>query len=205
VWRDYVGCNTYDAAQAAEKEAFVAEASARAGGGALAWDVGANTGRYSRVLARHFACVVAMDADAGAVDRLYRDVRGTPEGRTILPLVMDLTNPSPAQGWRGREREDLSARGRPGLATYLALVHHVCLGAGVPLESFVDLVRETSPLAVVEFVAADDPMSQALLATKVEVHPGYDLASFKALAGRAGEILAEKTLSPTRTLFFLRF
>jgi hypothetical protein len=204
VWVRYEEANTYDEGLAARKGAFVAAAAERAAGAALAWDVGANTGRYARVLARRFATVVAMDADAGAVDRLYGAVRGTAEGRALLPLVVDVMNPSPAQGWRGAERATLGARGRPELALYLALVHHLCLGRGVPLAGFLDLVRDTSPLAVVEFVAREDPMSQTLLATRPEHHAGYDLDTFRALARAGGDILTEERLSPTRSLFLLR-
>lgn len=203
VWARYEDANTYDEGLAAKKEAFVAAAAARADGGALAWDVGANTGRYARVLARRFATVVAMDADAGAVDRLYAAVRGTAEGRALLPLVVDVMNPSPAQGWRGGERSTLVQRGRPELALYLALVHHLCLGRGAPLADFLDLARETSPLAVVEFVTREDAMSQRLLATKPEHHGDYDLDAFRALARARGSVLAEERLSPTRWLFLL--
>jgi hypothetical protein len=204
VWAGYSEANTYDESLSARKEAFVAAAAERAGGGALAWDVGANTGRYARVLARRFATVVAMDADPGAVERLYREVRGTSDERTLLPLVVDVMNPSPAQGWRGTERATLPARGRPDLALYLALVHHLCLGRGVPLDGFLDLVRETSRLAVVEFVAREDPMSQRLLATKLEQHADYDVEAFRRLARARGEIVAEEALSSTRSLFLLR-
>ena len=203
VWARYEEANTYDDALAARKEAFVDAACARSAGTALAWDVGANTGRYARVLARRFATVVAMDADAGAVDRLYGAVKGTAEGRAIVPLVVDVMNPSPAQGWRGTERTTLAARGRPDVALYLALVHHLCLGRGVPLTGFLDLVWDTSPLAVVEFVAREDPMSQRLLATKLEQHLGYDVDAFRVLARERGEILAEERLTPTRWLFLL--
>jgi len=156
------------------------------------------------VLAGRFATVVAMDADAGAVDRLYGAVRGTAEGRALLPLVVDVMNPSPAQGWRGAERATLAARGRPELALYLALVHHLCLGRGVPLDGFLDMVRETSPLSVVEFVAREDAMSQRLLATKPEHHADYDVDAFRALARARGDVLAEEQLSPTRRLFLLQ-
>lgn len=204
-WTTYDDCNTYDAGMTERKETFVARACERLERCRLAWDLGANTGRYSRVLARHCAHVVAMDGDPGAVDRLYRGLRGTAEETTVLPLVVDLMNPSPAQGWRGAERDNLLGRGRPELALYLALIHHICLGQGVPLPSFLDLVCETSPLAVVEFVATDDPMSQAVLATRVETHAGYDLTTFRRLAAERGTILAEEALSPTRALLLLRF
>lgn len=141
----------------------------------------------------------------GAVDRLYRELRGTPEERTVLPLVIDLMNPSPTQGWRGAERDGLFARAKPDLALYLALVHHLCLGRGVLLTSFLDLVRESARRAVVEFVTRDDPMSQALLATKVAVHADYDVETFRALARTRGRIAAEGPLTATRTLFLLEF
>ena len=205
VWARYEEANSYDEVLAARKEAFVDAAGGRAAGTALAWDVGANTGRYARVLARRFTTVVAMDADAGAVDRLYGAAKGTADARTILPLVIDAMNPSPAQGWRGAERSTLGQRGRPDLTLYLALIHHLCLGRGVPLASFLDLVRESSPLAVVEFVTIEDAMSQRVLATKTEHHADYDLDTFRALVGERGEVLAEERLSPTRSLFLLRF
>ena len=200
-WADYA--DTGDEALLARKAAFVEAACARLGGGQLAWDVGANSGRYSRVLARHYACVVALDADAGAVDRLYAALRGTEDARRVLPLVVDIMQPSPPRGWRGRERAGLSERGQPALALYLALIHHLCLGRGVPLAEFLDLVRDTSPAAVVEFVAADDPRGAALCATRTAHHPGYDLATFRALAATRFRILAEEALTPTRQLFLL--
>lgn len=203
VWAGYDDANSYDAAAAERKAAFVAAAAERLGGGRLAWDVGANTGRYSRVVAPHYGCVVAMDADAGAVDRLYRGLGETPAAGTVLPLVVDVMNPSPPCGWRGRERAGLLDRGRPDLALYLALVHHLCLGRGVPLDDFVDFVAATSNAAVVEFVAADDPMSETLLATKQTMHAGYDLVSFRNLAAQRARILAEQPVSATRHLFLL--
>jgi hypothetical protein len=204
VWARYEEANTYDEALVARKEAFVDAAGARAAGTALAWDVGANAGRYARVLARRFATVVAMDADAGAVDRMYGTMKATPDARTILPLVVDVMNPSPAQGWRGVERTTLPARGRPNLALFLALAHHVCLGRGVPLDGFLALVFDTAPLSVVEFVAREDPMSERVLATKPEQHAGYDVHTFRALARAKGEICAEERLTPTRWLFLVR-
>lgn len=203
VWAGYDEANSYDAAATERKTAFVAAAAERLGGGALAWDVGANTGRYSRVLARHYRCVVAMDADAAAVDRLYRAQQGAPEAGAILPLVVDLMDPSPPRGWRGQERAGMLERGRPQLALYLALMHHVCLGRGVPLEDFLDFACATSDAAVIEFVAANDPMSQTVLATKQAVHAGYDLEAFRTVAAQRGRLLAEESLSATRHIILL--
>lgn len=200
VWARYETFAPYTDVALEEKAQFVEASCRRAGGGACAWDVGANTGRFSRVLARHFERVLALDIDAGAVDGLYRAVRGTVDGGRILPLVLDFANPSPSQGWAGQERSTLLDRARPSLATYLALVHHLCLGRGIPIALFAEQVARVSPHAVIEFVAADDPMAQALLATRNEFHPNYDRDGLRSALLRRGRILAELELSHTRTL-----
>ena len=97
-----------------------------------------------------------------------RNVRRLRDAGTegIVPLVMDMADPSPDRGWRGRERHSLVRRTDPVLSTWLAVVHHICLAGEVPVEGFLDLVAETSPHAVVEFVGPDDPMSRRLMATR---------------------------------------
>jgi len=205
IWADYDQSNTYDARMIERKAAFVSAACERLGGGTLAWDLGANTGRYSRILSKHFPYVIALDADPGVIDQLYRELKGTSDEKAILPLVGDIMNPSPSQGWRGAERDCLLNRGRPVFAACLALAHHICLGQGVPLSSFLDMVREISNAAVVEFVSIDDPQSQAVLATKIEAHGDYSMENFRTLAAKRGRILVEEPLSATRSLFLLTF
>ena len=41
----------------------------------LVWDIGANNGRYSRIAAEGAKTVMAVDADQGPVELLYRDLR----------------------------------------------------------------------------------------------------------------------------------
>jgi hypothetical protein len=173
------------------------------GGGRLAWDWGANTGRYSRVVAERYATVVAIDADSGAVDRLYLDLRGSDAAGCILPLVTDCMDPSGPRGWRGTERLALGARGVPELVLCLALFHHLCLGRGVPLDQCLDFALQDAPQALVEFVAIEDPLARSLLASRRVIHPGYDLATFRQLASQRARIVAEAALSPTRQILLL--
>jgi len=205
VWADYDDNNTYDRTMTERKMAFINSAADRVGGGALAWDVGANTGRYSRLLAKRFDYVVAMDSDPGAIEHLYRSLKGTQEEMRILPLVIDLMNPSPAQGWGGIERRSLFDRSRPDFAIYLALIHHICIGQGVPLNDFLNMVRINSGFAVIEFVEIDDPMGQKILATKIGIHPDYNIDKFRMLVSKQGKVLAEERLSKTRSLFLIKF
>ena len=202
VWAGYEFDHSYEDQQRSEKERFV-EAVGHRVGGAVAWDVGANTGAFSEILARHFPNVVAIDSDAGAVDAMYRRL-GEAAVEGIHPLVMDIADPSPARGWRGQERSSLVHRAEPGLVAWLAIIHHLCLAGEVPIGGFLDLVAETSPHAIVEFVAPDDPMSLKLMATRKVSRDDYTRESFMAAVAQRFTIEASTSVSPTRDLFHLR-
>jgi hypothetical protein len=199
VWASYER-GAYDDPATATKDAFVSRAGDHVKRWGTAWDVGANTGRHARLLANRVATVVAMDADPGAVDVLYRSLKANPPAARVLPLVVDVANPSPAQGWRGAERSEVESRSRPDLAIYLALLHHLCLGRGLPLKAVIDWIAETSELAVIEFVSADDPLSRMLMATRPSPHAGYDEQSFRRLCQANGRLVDEQRLSATRLL-----
>ena len=129
-WSDYSRAH-YASDALARKEAFVSERVTNRQF-ALAWDLGCNDGRFSRIVASAAKTVVAMDADTGSIDQLYRDLRKE-QCPNLLPLLMNVANPSPAQGWACGERASLVDRGRPDLTLALALVHHLVISANVPL------------------------------------------------------------------------
>ncbi len=202
-WASYRRTCSYDDDDRRAKEAFVAEVLAERRR-ALVWDLGTNDGAYARTAAAHAEVVLAVDQDDVTVDALYRSLR-TEGPPNVTPLVMDLTDPSPARGWRGRERAALWDRGRPDLVLALALVHHLTIAANVPLPEVVDWLAGLGGELVVEFVAAADPMAQRLLANKRSgQHDDYRLERFEALLGRAGRIRRRVDLpGGTRTLYHL--
>lgn len=176
----------------------------RAVPGSRAWDLGANTGRYSRIAASAGKRVIAFDIDPAAAERNYREVRA--EGRRdILPLVLDLANPSPGIGWAGRERRSLLDRADPDVLLALALVHHLAISRNVPLPMLIALFADLAPWAIVEFVPKDDPMVRRLLASRRDVFPDYTLEAFRAAAGQRFEIMRESAIDDSpRVLFLLR-
>ncbi len=163
-WSSYGPTSTYSDADAGRKQQFVLEAlvSARP---RLVWDLGCNDGHYTRVAAETADYVVAVDADAVTVDRLYEALKAEAATK-ILPLTMNLADPSPGLGWNGVERQPLLARGRPDLALCLALVHHVSIGGNIPIAEFLNWLRDLSAALVIEFPTPDDPMVRRMLARK---------------------------------------
>jgi hypothetical protein len=203
VWTAYRGDNTYEDADNQAKAAFI-EAVAGQREWNLAWDLGANDGHYSRILAEHARTVLALDLDPSTVELLYRDLKA--EGNEqILPLVMNLTDPSPGLGWRGLERKSFTDRGKPDLILALALLHHVSITGNVPVRQFVEWLASLGSSVVIEFMTREDPMVKRLLAAKRVDHEDYERGFFEQVVSESFEIeRSEELPSGSRILYALR-
>lgn len=163
-WARYADTHSYDDADHERKRDFV-ERHCAARRPRLTWDLGANTGAFSQIAARSSGVVIAVDGDPEAVDLLYRKLRATDGDapRNVVPLVMDVANPSPGQGWAGRERAAFEARGRPDLVLCLALIHHLRVSANVPLALCLEWLRGLGAAVILEFVGREDEMFRSLV------------------------------------------
>ena len=177
-WADYVGATNYSDAAASSKETLVRTYLERAAPRTV-WDLGANTGVYTRVARAVAPSVVSFDVDPAAVERNYRQVRAQNE-TGILPLVLDLTNPSPALGWAHRERMSLEERGPADAVMALALVHHLAIGNNVPLDRVAAYLARLGRTLVIEFVAKADSQVQRLLRNRPDIFPDYTQDGFEA-------------------------
>src|SRR5262249_47141965 len=140
----------------------------------LAWDLGSNTGQFSRIAAENAQYVVAMDSDHLAIERFYRALKV--EGRSsILPLLGNVADSSPNLGWKGTERKGLIERGKPDLVLCLALIHHLVIGANIPLAELIDWLSQLGSDLVIEFVTKEDPMVKSLLRNKPDNYADYEL------------------------------
>jgi len=187
-WADYVDETNYSDAATAEKRELV-QSFVRSVAPATVWDIGANTGAYSRVAREEAPLVISFDIDPAAVERNYRQVRARQE-TGVLPLLLDVTNPSPALGWAHRERMSLAERGPADLVMALALVHHLAIGNNVPLEHVAAFLSELAENLVIEFVAKSDSQVHRLLRNRADVFPSYTKEGFEAAFGERFEIEA---------------
>lgn len=202
-WADYTERTNYTDEAASAKDAAVG-AMLDATGAAVVWDLGANTGRFSRIAAEGGRRVVAFDIDPAAAERHYRALREGGEER-ILPIVMDLASPSPGLGWANAERRSLADRADADAVLALALVHHLAIGRNVPLPEIARLFARLAPHAIVEFVPKEDSMAQRLLATREDVFPDYTLDGFRRAVAPLFEIVDEAPIAGSlRVLFRLR-
>jgi SAM-dependent methyltransferase len=199
-WADYAENTSYGEDAAAVKDDVVRRFLADAGGDVV-WDIGANTGRFSRIAAELGRRVVAWDVDPAATERHYRlNRRDGTEG--ILPLVLDLANPSPALGWAGEERRSLEQRSNADVVLALALVHHLAIGRNVPLDRIAAYLARLAPGLVIEFVPKEDSMVRKLLATREDVFPAYTIDGFRDSFGSLFEIAEQAPITGTARVLF---
>lgn len=204
-WSGYTDRSHYGGGSLGEKDRFVERALARRRR-QLVLDLGCNDGRYSLLAARHAESVVAVDSDHLTVDRFFHQVRSGPHHGTILPLVMDLTDPTPSSGWALAERSAFAQRVAPDLILALAVVHHLVLSGNVPLEAVVaDLAAPSCPV-VIEIPTESDPMVVRLLrARRPGDHHPYGQAAFERAAAPSFRIVDQLELAGgTRVLYELQ-
>ncbi|HEX5595468.1 MAG TPA: methyltransferase [Micromonosporaceae bacterium] len=206
-WSDYHETCSYSEQDRQRKLDFVDAALAQAARPRLVLDLGANDGTYARVAAQHAEYVVAVESEPAVVDQLYRQLRDEGE-RRILPLVMDLADPSSGGGWRGVERASFAERAETEVVLALALIHHLAIGRNVPLSEVIDwlvnfLPTSTRGRLVVEFVHPEDPMARRLLGNKpAGLFPDYRRDEFERLLRQRCRIVQREQLpSGTRTLY----
>ena len=200
-WSDYTSDNNYTAAAAGSKRELVTDLL-RGRGVRTVWDLGANTGEYSRAARAVAERVVAFDVDPAAVELNYRRVRAEDE-RGILPLLMDLTNPSPALGWAHRERHSLEQRGPADALLALALVHHLAIGHNLPLGRIAEFLVRLGRTLVIEFVPKSDSQVQRMLRSRPDIFPCYTREGFEAAFRTSFEIDAVHPVAGSERLLYL--
>lgn len=180
-WAEYYCGDSYEEDSLAHKQELVRANLERLQPGVV-WDLGANTGVYSRIAAEVGAQVLSFDVDPACVERNYRNVRKE-KLQTLLPLRLDLVNPSPSQGWAHEERSSLAARANADCVLALALIHHIAISNNVPLGKIAEYFARLAKNLVIEFVPKSDAKVKTLLATREDVFPRYTREGFEAAFG----------------------
>jgi ribosomal protein L11 methylase PrmA len=185
-WGGYEGDNSYSVEQREKKQAAV-RAFVQRRQPKLLLDIGCNAGEYS---------AVALEAGAGRVIGLERDTAAvhaaalradTLDGK-FLPLQMDIQNPTPAQGWALAERRSLADRVHPDALLCLALIHHLVLSEGIPLELVVPTLVSLAPSGIIEFVPPDDPMARRIRGPAERVIHRYDRPTFMSILSQTASV-----------------
>ncbi len=181
-WSEYYGSAHHYSHAAETAKANAVTELVRSTGPRLVWDLGGNTGSYSRLVTAQGVDCVCFDLDPLCVEKCYTDSRlaGDPH---MHALVMDLANPTPPLGFALRERQGFLDRCKPDLALALALIQHLRISANVPFARLAEFFALCTPLLLIEFVPKEDPMVQFLLRSRPDTFHDYTVAGFEEAFG----------------------
>ena len=168
----------------------------------IVWDLGANTGIFSRISSNKGINTISFDIDAIAVEKNYQEVVKNNE-RKILPLQIDLTNPSSDIGWHNNERSSLIKRGPSSLVLALALIHHLAISNNLPFYRIVEFFYDISNYLIIEFVPKTDSQVQRLLATREDIFDEYSKENFELNFKKYFKLLKSVKLENSERFLYL--
>jgi hypothetical protein len=142
------------------------------------WDLGANTGVFSRLASNRGIMTISFDSDPAAVEKNYLECIKKSE-TNLLPLLLDLTNPSPSVGWENRERMSIFERGPVDTVFALALIHHLAISNNLPLNRIASFFSKICNSLIIEFVPKSDSQVQRLLLTREDIFLNYTQKVFE--------------------------
>jgi hypothetical protein len=180
-WAEYYEANNYTGVAYDHKKELVGDWMSKISPKTV-WDLGANTGVFSRVAAGTGANVICCDIDPAAVELNYRQVKENKENN-LLPVVLDLTNPSPSIGWLNQERDSFLQRGPADAVLALALVHHMAISNNVPLGKVAEFFAGCGEWLIVEFVPKSDSQVERLLRNREDIFEDYTRSGFESAFG----------------------
>lgn len=200
-WGDYYDFTNYSNESFEYKkklvQEFIKEASPK-----TVWDLGANTGVFSRLASDNGINTIAFDIDPVAVEKNYISIKKNNE-ENILPLLLDLTNPSPAIGWGNIERENLKGRDLPDAILALALIHHLAISNNVPLVNIAKYFSDLGRYLIIEFVPKGDSQVKRLLSTRKDIFLDYYSEGFEKAFTEYYTIIKKNSIPQSDRVLYL--
>ncbi|MBL4586710.1 MAG: class I SAM-dependent methyltransferase [Flavobacteriales bacterium] len=202
-WGDYYNNTNYSDSSFEEKKTIIGSFLKETQANSL-WDLGANDGTFSSIGSEMGIDTIAFDIDPIAVNKNYIRIRKEKTTK-MLPLLMDLTNPSADLGWGHKERDGLQTRGKADCIMALALIHHLAISNNLPLNLVAEYFSKLGNHLIIEFVPKTDSKVKTLLATRKDIFPDYTTEGFeKAFEIRYAQIRKQQIAGSDRILYLYR-
>ncbi|MDZ7798908.1 MAG: SAM-dependent methyltransferase [Patescibacteria group bacterium] len=166
------------------------------------WDLGANNGIFSLLASKNNVYTIAIDNDAAAIESAYNYIKKK-NINNILPLVIDLTNPSSSIGWQNKERQTLIERGPSDLIMALALVHHLAISNNTPFIMIAQFFSSMGKNLIVEFVPKKDTKVKKLLSTRKDIFSEYNQDKFEESFKKYFSIIQKDKVKESERILYL--
>jgi hypothetical protein len=170
--------------------------------GSTCIDFGANEGAFSEIAASKHRQTIAADFDPICVNRLYQKTKSNP-GNKIVPLVLDISNPTPGSGLNNQEHQPFLSRAKSDLSLALALVHHLAIGKNIPLEKVAAFFARVSKHLLIEFVPKSDEKIRVMLQSKKDIYSNYTQENFETAFRDYFNIEKQQMISNSGRILYL--
>ncbi len=166
------------------------------------WDLGANIGIFSRITSKKKIQTISFDIDPACVENNYLECIEKRE-TNILPLLVDLANPSPSIGWEHGERMSFMERGPADTAIALALIHHLAISNNLPLNKIAEFFSKICNSLIIEFIPKNDSQVQRLLSTRKDIFSDYTQRVFENEFSKYFTIQNSVTIRDSERILYL--
>lgn len=201
-WGNYYDATNYSDNSFDEKKKIIENFLSKSKNVSSVWDLGGNTGIFSRIASDKGIFTLSFDIDPIAVEKNYTLVKKQKED-CLLPLVLDLTNPSPNLGWAHEERESIEKRSHADLIMALAIIHHLCISGNLPFEKVAEYFSKLGENLIIEFVPKSDSNVKVLLATREDIFTDYDEKHFEQVFSKFYKIKGKIRLKDSERILYL--
>ena len=198
-WTEYVINNTYSQEAVNIKEQTIIKWLEQSKAKNI-YDLGCNTGSYSLLASKYCNHVLSIDSDHNCIEKFYLS---TKEKNNILPLVINLSTPSPSSGWANKEHLTINQRGKADVLLALALIHHFRITNNVPFYRIADYLADLGDRLIIEFIPKNDPMVQQMLSSRKDIFSDYKLEEFLNAFEKLFYIDEKKLLENNGRILFL--
>jgi len=200
-WGDYYSDTNYTEKSFEEKKNIISSALDQIKP-KIIWDLGANTGMFSRLASSRGINTISFDIDPLAVEKNYQMATKNND-QNILPLILDLSNPSSSIGWNNDERMSLVQRGPADLIFALALIHHLAISNNVPLYKIAEFFSKISKFLIIEFVPKSDSQVKRLFLSRDDIFDDYDEKNFEIEFSKFFKIINSKKILDSERIIYM--
>lgn len=201
-WENYYTFTNYDDKSFEQKKNLVAKFIEQISPKKV-WDLGGNIGIFSRIAADKEIDTVSFDIDPLAIEKSYLTVKEKNE-QNILPLLLDLTNPTPAIGFANEERDNILQRAKDiDCIMILAVIHHLAISNNLPFEKIAEYFSRMGKHLIIEFVPKEDSQVKILLATREDIFPNYNVEGFEQAFSNYYNIKEKQPIDGSQRILYL--
>jgi hypothetical protein len=200
-WTDYYEDFSYDKENIEDKKSYI-EFTLKKIQPTYLIDSGSNTGMFSEIGSKFSNNVISFDFDETVIHNQCKNI-AKKSIKNILPLVVDMTCPTPAIGWENKERKSFIDRLPENSCTLsLALIHHLVLSFNLTFEKIAKFYSSFSKDLIIEFVPKNDSQSQRLLVTKEDLYENYTKENFEKVFGNYFKLVDSKKISNSERILY---